>query len=78
MARSIGVPYAAHRLTADASYNVRLGTAYLQDLLDRFGNSYELAVAAYNAGPARVGEWLRTYGDPRGRAADDMVDWIES
>jgi soluble lytic murein transglycosylase len=33
-------------------------------------------VAAYNAGPRRVTDWLAAYGDPR-HGANDMVDWIE-
>ena len=31
---------------------------------------------AYNAGPGRVRQWLRDFGDPRGHDVD-MVDWIE-
>jgi soluble lytic murein transglycosylase len=34
------------------------------------------AIAAYNAGPGRVRNWLRDFGDPRGRDLT-MVDWIE-
>ncbi len=47
-AASLGVadPY-------DAAQSVRGGTKYLRELLDRFGG-VELAVAAYNAGPAAV------------------------
>jgi soluble lytic murein transglycosylase-like protein len=37
----------------DPQQNVRGGARYLRSLLDRFG-SVELAVAAYNAGPAAV------------------------
>jgi soluble lytic murein transglycosylase len=45
-------------------------------MLKRFGGSYELALAAYNAGPNRIPRWLDTMGDPRGGKVD-MVDWIE-
>ena len=45
-------------------------------MIDDFGGSYPLAIAAYNAGPGRVRQWLRDFGDPRGRDID-MVDWIE-
>jgi soluble lytic murein transglycosylase-like protein len=34
--------------------NVRAGVAYLRELLDRYENNEELALAAYNAGPAAV------------------------
>jgi soluble lytic murein transglycosylase len=35
-----------------------------------------LAIAAYNAGPARIDEWLTANGDPRGSGIA-MLDWIE-
>lgn len=34
--------------------NVRAGVAYLRDLLQRYSNNEELALAAYNAGPGAV------------------------
>lgn len=63
-------------LTADPAYNMRLGTSYLQELLDRFGAALPLALAGYNAGPNRVRDWVAGYGDPVAGAVD-MVDWIE-
>jgi soluble lytic murein transglycosylase len=76
IAGAIRLPFSPVRLLTDGSYNIRLGSAYLQSLIDRFGGSYALAIAAYNAGPGRVQHWLQEYGDPRGGAID-MVDWIE-
>jgi soluble lytic murein transglycosylase len=63
-------------LTTDGIYNLVLGRSYLENLLDDFGGSYALAIAAYNAGPGRVRQWLNDFGDPRG-AGIGMVDWIE-
>jgi soluble lytic murein transglycosylase len=76
IANKMQLPFSADRLTADGIYNVLLGRAYIETLIDDFGGSYALAIAAYNAGPGRVRQWLRDYGDPRGGNID-MVDWIE-
>ncbi len=76
IANKMQLPFSADRLTADAIYNVLLGRAYLETLIDDFGGSYALAIASYNAGPGRVRQWVRDYGDPRGGNID-MVDWIE-
>lgn len=76
MAKRLGLKHTHEKLTADPAYNVRLGSSYLQDLIDRFDGSYVLAVAAYNAGQGRVAGWLRSFGDPRAGTID-VVDWIE-
>jgi len=77
IARQLQLPYAVDRLTSDGVYNLTLGRAYIEKLLEDFGGSYPLAIAAYNAGPGRIRQWLHDYGDPRGRQID-MVDWIEA
>ena len=76
VARQIGEHLPLPSLTADTTANLRLGTAYLRGLLAQFDNCTPLAVAAYNAGPARVGQWLGENGDPR-QAGVEMLDWIE-
>ena len=45
-------------------------------MLDYYGGSYPLAVAAYNAGPGNVNKWIAANGDPRVAGAD-MLRWIE-
>jgi len=74
-ARRLGIPHRTAMLTQDPEHNLLLGSAYLAQMLDRFGGSILLAAAAYNAGPRRADEWIDTYGDPR--AGTDPLDWIE-
>ena len=75
-ADKMGIDFDSARLTSDPSFNVMLGTAYFQRLLDNFGGSYPLAVAAYNAGSGNVRKWINAYGDPRLPGAD-IIGWIE-
>lgn len=77
MAKTAGLAYAPQKLTSDAGYNATLGSAYLDDQLARFDGSYVLTFAGYNAGPSRAAEWVKRYGDPRGKDIDAVVDWIE-
>ena len=75
-AGKIGVNYMSANLTESPSYNIRLGDAHFARLMDRYNGAYPLAIAAYNAGPGRVNQWLRLNGDPR-TGAVDWVSWIE-
>jgi soluble lytic murein transglycosylase-like protein len=54
------------------SENVRAGVAYLRQLLDRYSNNEELALAAYNAGPGAVdkhGQAVPPYRETRNYVA---------
>lgn len=75
-ARREGMSYERGALTSDPQYNMTLGSAHLADLIDNFGGSYVLAIAAYNAGPSNVRNWIADWGDPRSRSVDTL-DWIE-
>ena len=74
-ARALSINFAPERLW-DPEYNLKLGQAYLRDMIADFGGSYVLALAAYNAGPKRARDWLKAHGDPRADV-DTAVDWIE-
>lgn len=75
-AQKAGIQYMSASLTGDPSYNIRLGDQHFARLMSRYNGAYPLAIAAYNAGPGRVNEWLALNGDPR-TGAVDWVTWIE-
>lgn len=72
----MGLSYSDSALMQDPSFNIQLGATYIGRMMDYFGGSYPLAVAAYNAGAGNVNKWLRANGDPR-TGAVDWVTWIE-
>ena len=76
VAKRYNIAHRAEWLTSNPDHNIRLGSLYIKQMLDRFDGSYPLALAAYNAGPGRVDKWLAQYGDPR-KGTIDMIDWIE-
>jgi hypothetical protein len=65
VALGLGIPYDPHRLAHDDQYNLLIGTAYLNQLLNKYNGDETLAAAAYNAGYGRVDQWIQQYGDPR-------------
>jgi soluble lytic murein transglycosylase len=75
VARKNGLEYSSDRLD-EPDYNMRLGSAFLGQLVGQFSGSYVMAVAAYNAGPGRPAQWAGYCGDPRG-GTTDPIDFIE-
>jgi len=49
----------------DPIQNVRGGTRYINDMLTRYGDDYELALMAYNWGPRNVDKWLDRGRSPK-------------
>ncbi|CDG22454.1 Soluble lytic murein transglycosylase [Xenorhabdus poinarii G6] len=65
--------YISNNQLFDPITNIKIGTAYLDSLYQRFDNNRILASAAYNAGPTNVERWLaNTSGNV------DPVAFIES
>ena len=75
MARRVGASLPASNSEAvqalfDPRLNIRLGTQYLREQLDKFGR-IEYVAAAYNAGPGRAVEW-------RASLPAEMDEWAEA
>lgn len=77
VARAQGIAFSAARLTTDAAFNARLGSAYLAGMVEEFGPSVALVASGYNAGPGRPRRWIGELGDPRDPQVD-VVDWVET
>lgn len=77
MATKLGVEHEVDKLLTDPAYNVTMGSAYLAEMVEKFGPSIALIASGYNAGPKRPERWMTEFGDPRSPDVD-VVDWVES
>jgi soluble lytic murein transglycosylase len=68
IAEDLGVPGFEPQALLDPRTNVRFGTFYLKYLHNRFEGAAPHMIAAYNAGPDIVSQWLSRQG-PRGHDA---------
>jgi len=57
----------------DPEVNIRIGTAYLAELLDRYGPDWHKILANYNAGPRPVAKWTEAMPDAE---PDEFVENI--
>ena len=73
LAREEGLTHFETFQLLDPATNIRLGTRYLRQTLDKFGGQTEYALAAYNAGDDRVLDW-QAAGPYRG--IDEFVESI--
>jgi soluble lytic murein transglycosylase len=65
-ARTAGVPKFTTRLLSQPAANLKIGCSIFRSMLDKQGGKLEQTLAAYNAGPQRVVEWLswNSYREP--------------
>ncbi|MDI5934833.1 transglycosylase SLT domain-containing protein [Halomonas sp. LN1S58] len=59
LSRQLGIRDPGPYGVLDPALNIRLGSTYIRDMLDRYRGNRLAATAAYNAGPGRVDRWLR-------------------
>ena len=71
VAKKIGQPWGGADSLYDPDSNITLGTAYLRQLLDKYGQPYKV-IAGYNAGPGPVNRWTSQ------RPSMDPDFWIET
>ena len=71
-ARKLGMRRFSTRTLINPEANVRIGTKYFKDLVDRFGGAH-FALASYNAGEHRIARWI---AERPGVAQDEFIDDI--
>ena len=71
-AAKLGIRGFSVRSLTVADTNIRIGTAYFDDMVRRFGGTY-FALAGYNAGEYRVSRWMAERPD---LARDEFIDDI--
>ena len=57
--------------------NLRIGFRFLRDLLEKFDHDIELALVAYNRGPAKVANILAEGGDPTNGYAEAVLEGFQ-
>ena len=72
VASKLGVPWTGGDSLYDADTNIVLGTAYLRQLMDKYGGKPYEVIAGYNAGPAPLNRWVAQ------RPTMDPDFWIET
>jgi soluble lytic murein transglycosylase len=71
VARRLNIGNVTPRRLLDPDLNIRIGSAYLADLVDRWDGTHEYALASYNAGAGAVSKWRRE------RPALELDEWVE-
>lgn len=72
-ARKNDISYRGSHQLFEPEINIKLGSRYYREMLQRFDNNRILATAAYNAGPHRVSTWLK-----KSQGSLPFDAWIET
>jgi soluble lytic murein transglycosylase len=71
VAKQIGIAVPTSEMLFDPDVNLTLGMQYLKDLLARYSNNRQKAIAAYNAGESAVDRWEKEI------PSDDIEEFVE-
>ncbi len=71
VADALDLPAPGEAALLEPTTNIRLGAAYLGQLLKHFGGNVAYAVAAYNAGPRAVERWRHALPEA------ELDEWVE-
>lgn len=58
-------------------FNVKLGTKYVRNMLNIFGNNVPMALGAYNAGPTRMLKWVKMRSDLNELQTRHSSQWVD-
>lgn len=72
VSKRLGLAAPSNARLVDPDLNLKLGSAYLAQMLERFDGNLIMATAAYNAGPGRVEGWRKA------NAGQPAAVWIEN
>ena len=79
LCKQLKIIYNQYKLKHDPQYNIKLGSFYINQLINQFNGSKILAIASYNAGPKATNKWINDFGDPRqSQNMEEVIDWMES
>jgi soluble lytic murein transglycosylase len=73
VAQQYRLPAVAREDLFDQETNIRIGARYVEQLLGQFSGNVVYTIAAYNAGPIAVGNWISLHGN---RTQDEFVELI--
>jgi soluble lytic murein transglycosylase len=78
VSRRLGLAWGGGETLYDPATNIRLGTAYMRQMLDRYDGQAYQAIAAYNAGPAPLEKWRAARGQLDPDFFVESIPWKET